>query len=117
MNNRIKKSIELRKLLLENLGQFERLTHEIADNDADKEFRGVKMDFLCEIYKKYDEQQVLNADGDIFYIKSVSSGQYIGQRILWNLELSNELYIITKTPIYDIDGEFEYYKYDVEVAE
>lgn len=121
-DKRLEKSLKLKSLLAENLKQFEELSHEILDNDADKELRGVKIGFLTEIYAKYDELKILNADGDIFFIKDETTDdygikKYIGQRILWNLALSKELYIIKRIPNFDSDNEFDYYEYEIEVVD
>lgn len=97
---------------------YTRLTQIKCDSMA--EWRGVKVDCWRDICHRYNEESLINADGDIFFIhkkdfETYNSKAYFGRRVLWNLKLSEEKYVIFETPIYDIDGEFLYYEYVVEL--
>lgn len=79
-------------------------------------WRGVRMDFWQHICTKYKESDLLNADGDIFFIdEKVDSEYFIGRRVLWNLELSKEQYNIYSYREMDSDGELDYITFEVEL--
>ncbi len=77
--------------------------------------RNTKMSLLKEIYSTYEEKDVLNCYGDIFFVDEKNADFYVGRRILWNLKLSKEKYKITPFIDYDSDG-YEYEAdYDIKV--
>lgn len=94
------------------------LTQRKCETMAD--WRGVKINYWHDICCHYNEEFLLNADGDIFFIEqkdfdTETSKKYICRRVLWNMQISAEKYIVYETPIYDVDGEFEYNEYVVEL--
>lgn len=112
--------LKLRNELEQNIEQFKNIVNDLQKNEHTMYFRGVKIDFLHEIYKHYDEKDILNADGDIFYItekkREDESVIYKGSRILWNMSLSKEDYIIHEYELADSDGNYDYTDYEVELA-
>ena len=65
-------------------------------------------DYIC---NRYEEKNVLNTYGDIFYIQKylvsgLSYSRMICKRILWSLGLSSEYYMIEKTMETDSDGDY-----------
>lgn len=105
--------------------QIESLTTTIQDiyknfNNGDNfEWRNTKMIYWQDICGKYNEDKLLNAYGDIFFIEerdiSSEGERYVGRRILWNLGLSNEKYEIFGERVYDSDGDYEGMDYEVRV--
>lgn len=88
--------------------------------ESNAEWRGVKIEHWHDICCHYNEDLLLNADGDIFFVEkkdfdTYNSRAYIGRRVLWNMQLSTERYMVFETPIYDVDGEFECNEYTVEL--
>ena len=99
---------------LENL---QNLHHEIVDNNIDlmAESRNVKLMFWKEIIKRFKSEDLLNCYGDIFFIEDKTDSAYIGRRVLWNFGLSKETYIIYTTSNFDVDGDYTYTDYEIEV--
>lgn len=78
-------------------------------------WRNTKLSFWREICLKYDEKDLLNCYGDIFFIDDHYGDTYVGRRVLWNLELSKEQYEIRCEDENDSDGEYEWTNYEIEV--
>lgn len=78
-------------------------------------WRNTKLIFWREICLKYDEKDLLNCYGDIFFVDERYGTTCIGRRILWNLELSKEKYEISYEYETDSDGDYEWTEYDIEV--
>lgn len=78
-------------------------------------WRNTKLSFWREICLRYDEKDLLNCYGDIFYIDDHYGDCYVGRRVLWNFELSKEQYEIRCVDEIDSDGEYELTNYDIEV--
>ena len=72
-------------------------------------YKNVKMTYLIDVCSKYPEEKLLNCDGDIFYIEQNDDKTCLGRRVLWNLELSEELYRISEEDF----NEFTSYKIEV----
>lgn len=83
--------------------------------DSEREWRNTKLSFWREICSKYDEHDLLNCYGDIFFIDQRRHDVYIGRRVLWNLGLSKEQYEIYAFIETDDDGEYLYTDYEVKV--
>lgn len=119
--NKIKEFIEISKNLKQKTEEQEQAMRQMARffEVEGMEFRNTNCFFLAKIYEKYPEEKVLNCYGDIFYILERSgSGHntvYIGQRILWNLELSKEKYCIQEEYEFDDDGSVAMIWYDKDV--
>ena len=75
-------------------------------------WRNTKLSFWREICLRYDEKDLLNCYGDIFYIDDHYGDCYVGRRVLWNFELSKEQYEITGV---DEDENGDYYDYEIKV--
>ena len=69
------------------------------------------MTYWIDVCSKYPEEKLLNCDGDIFYIEQKDNKTYLGRRVLWNLELSDELYRISEE---DFD---DFTSYKIEILE
>lgn len=78
-------------------------------------WRNTKLSFWREICLKYEEKDLLNCYGDIFFIDDHYGDTYVGRRVLWNLELSKEQYEISCEDENDSDGEYERTEYEIEV--
>ena len=84
--------------------------------DEDISIRNVKVKYLNDIYAKFGFNEILNCYGDIFFIDSYDhqNRTYIGRRIKWSLELSEEQYLIKSEIISSGDGrEYEYTEYQI----
>lgn len=99
------------------LGDLNKLHFEIMDNNIDlqAESRNVKLLFWKEIIKRFKPEDLLNCYGDIFFIEEKNERSYIGRRVLWNFGLSKETYIIYTTLNSDVDGDYTYTDYEIEV--
>ena len=105
------KRVEKLNKLVENIQEFKNLVQEIQkDSELDGSYGlcYIKKEYLTDIYdhlrKKGLMGEILNADGDIFYIsekREVSDTEidYIGRRVLWNFCLSEEEYEIEQTMV------------------
>lgn len=113
----LKKQAELSNKLAENINEFQKICGELYDarHYNDYESRNVKLLFLKEIYSKYKYDTILNCYGDIFYIVEQKGNSYIGKRVLWNLDLSNENYTIEEDVETDDDGEYNGTYYTINV--
>ena len=49
-----------------------------------------------ELCDKYGKENLLNCDGEIFFIDENWIRTFFGRRVLWNLQLSKEQYVIQK---------------------
>ena len=79
----------------------------------DMTWRNTKIAFWKEICAKYDEQHLLNCYGDIYYV--IKEDDYlVGRRVLWSLELSDELYLIQQEEVLDEDGNVDFIKYIID---
>lgn len=68
-----------------------------------------------EVYKKYGMENIQDVYGDMFYIIGKHDGCTIGRRVLLNLELSEELYLIDNEIICDSDGQYDHTEYYVTI--
>lgn len=80
-------------------------------------YRNVKMSLWQEICKKYKETDIVNCDGDIFFIDEIHAKYFIGRRILWSFELSKEQYKIIPLTDKDDDGIEYVLTYKIELAD
>jgi hypothetical protein len=111
------KNLELFKEMKLAWEKFDKAYLEFWKNEHENEttYKNTKMIFWREICLKYDEKDLLNCYGDIFFIVEKNANYYIGRRILWNLELSEEKYEITAVTEKD-DDDIEYdFSYDIKV--
>lgn len=118
--SQLMESIKLRSQIKQNMEDFSKLVDKLQKTEYEMYFRNVKLDFLQEIYKHYNDKYVLNADGDIFYVTERKQEDkdcivYKGNRILWNMSTSKEQYTIYEYICYDNDGEYDYTDYEVEL--
>ena len=118
--SQLMESIKLRSQIKQNMEDFSKLVGDLQKIEHETYFRNVKLDFLQEIYKHYNDKYVLNADGDIFYVTERKQEDkdcivYKGNRILWNMSTSKEQYTIYEYIYYDNDGEYDYTDYEVEL--
>ena len=120
--NEMKEYIKLMNEFDEKVKDCEKIRQKLMEKNCEtiSEWRNVKIKYWYDICCHYNEEFLLNADGDIFFIEkkdfdTYNSKAYIGRRVLWNMQLSTERYIVFETPIYDVDGEFEYNEYLVEL--
>ena len=92
-----------------------------AEKDlTEGEWRNTKMSYWKDICAKYPEDKLLNCYGDIFYIDEkyadFDMNCYLGRRVLWNLSLSEEQYMITEIIEHDSDGFYDYTDYEIKVV-
>ena len=112
----IKEQINLYKKLQENIIEFSRLQKMIKSNeDFESTWRNTKFSYWKDICLKYDEKNLLNCYGDIFFIDERHENYYIGRRVLWNFELSKEQYYIDEIIDCSADGEYNFTEYKIEV--
>lgn len=114
----MKSQIELYQKLCENVKEFAEIKEklwELEHKATDLSWRNTSMVFWKAICNVYDPKDLLNCYGDIFFILERHGDTYIGQRVLWNLSLSKERYIIEEVKDIDCYGEYnaEYYNIDV----
>lgn len=86
----------------------------------DCNWRNTKMSYWKDICEKYPEEKLLNCYGDIFYIYEKETNwdtYYIGRRVLWNLDLSEEYYEITERIEFDSEGDYADYEIKVVLDE
>ena len=117
-DNEVKQYIELyRKSLLkvEELGELKTQMRKLERSVEDCEWRNVKLGLWKTICSKYDDSDLLNCYGDIFFITEKNGDVYIGQRVLWNLELSKEKYQICETVEYDCEDSYDFTDYEIKV--
>lgn len=116
-NEQINKQIELNKKLLENIKTLEQTMLDISNNlnavKDDVKCRNVLVAFWTKICERYNEDCLLNCDGDVFYIDERQGNKYMCRRVLWSLDLSRERYEIVERIETDIDGEFDYRYYEM----
>lgn len=119
---KVEQLLEKYKLLQENIEQYYNIQSEISNLRGHcPEWRNTKTEYWYDITKKYDEKQLLNCYGDIFYIVKTETidgiTTHTGKRVLWNLKLSRELYHIEEHIEYerDDDGCEEYCWTDYEI--
>lgn len=116
IDKQIKEQINLYKKLQENSLEFERLKNMIKRNkDCEGEWRNTKFSYWKDICLKYDEKNLLNCYGDIFFIDEKYKDYYVGRRVLWNLGLSKEQYYIEPVDDYDADGYYNFTDYEITV--
>jgi hypothetical protein len=85
-----------------------------AQRKSNTLWRGVPMRFWYEICEHYDEDKLLNADGDIIFVdKQIGLSLFIGRRVLWDFSLSKELYEVRKEEFLDDEGYHDYDLYEV----
>lgn len=104
----MEKHAELQAKLMGNIQEFKTIKDQLWELERrakDMTFRNVPVSLLEYIYTKYPQEKVLNCYGDIFLISESHSGTYIGNRILWDLGLSKERYVIEQFDYVDEDGE------------
>lgn len=114
----IKEYIELyRKSLLkvEELGELKVQMRNMERAVEDCEWRNVKLGLWKTICGKYDDSDLLNCYGDIFFITEKEDDYYIGKRVLWNLELSKESYEIHEIVETDSDGNYDFTDYEIKL--
>ena len=114
-NETIKKHIELTNKLQNNIKEFYEITNELSKERY--KLSNVYADFWREILSKYKEEDLFDAHGDIFYVKEKVADVIYGNRVLWNLELSKELYAIVPEVQKNSDGEYDGTEYDITVIE
>ena len=114
---KFKKQAELLCKYEKALKNLQNLHFEIMDNNIDlqAESRNVKLIFWKEIIKRFKPEDLLNCYGDIFFIEEKNESSYIGRRVLWNFGLSKETYIIYTTANTDVDDDYTYTDYEIEV--
>ena len=83
----------------------------------DGSWRNTKMSYWKDICVKYPEEKLLNCYGDIFYVEEHKGNVYVGRRVLWNLELSEEQYRIIEYIEWDSDDSYDGFNYEIEVRE
>ena len=104
----MEKHIELQKKLMNNIQEFKNIKDQLWNLEyqgSDITYRNVPVSLLEYIYTKFPQDKVLNCYGDIFLIEEKHIGTYIGNRILWDLSLSKEKYVIEQFDYVDDDGE------------
>lgn len=113
----IDKQVELYSKMQNCLKELQNIQHEVWENSMakDAEWRNVKLLFWREICQAYKEEDLLNCYGDVFFIEDKTESAYIGRRVLWNLGLSKETYIIYEIKDVDCDGEYTYTDYQIEI--
>lgn len=112
----INKQIELNKELSINIKNLEKTMLEISSNlndVEDRKCRNVLVGFWAKIREKYNEDCLLNCDGDVFYIDERQGNKYMCRRVLWSLDLSREKYEILQEIETDADGEYNYTYYEI----
>ena len=106
--SRLARTIEEMKDIRSKLWELEK--------DYEVQYWGnARVDFWEAICEKYQLKDLLSCYGDIFFILEKGDNWYIGRRILWNLGLSDEKYEITVSTDADVEGNFNYYEYDIKV--
>lgn len=113
----IMKQIELYKKLEKTAKQMADLNTKIWKNQKHEgEWRNTKFEYWRDICLKYNESDLLNCYGDIFFIdKQLNENFYLCRRVLWNLKLSKEQYYVEEINEVDSDGEYDYTDYDISV--
>lgn len=116
----MERQIKLLNLLKNNIEQYESLQQQInKDRIAESTWRNTNLYFWHKITEHYNSEFLLNCYGDIFYIeeKEVDGDdtRYVGRRILWNFNLSQERYEIFETKERYDDGEIDYVNYEINV--
>ena len=113
----IDKQVELYSKMQDCLKELKQIQQEIWEDSVSKdaEWRNIKLFFWREICQVYNEKDLLNCYGDIFFIEDKTKDAYIGRRVLWNLGLSKETYIIYEIKNIDCDGEYCYTDYEIEI--
>lgn len=115
-DEQIKEQVNLYKKLQRNIIEFSELKKMIKSNEyRESEWRNTKFSYWKDICLKYNESDLLNCYGDIFFIDEKHGDYYIGRRVLWNLGLSKEQYYIEPVDDYDIDGNYNYTDYEITV--
>ena len=110
----LKEQVETYKKLLKNLKEFNELQRKLYEyRKENRQFRNVSEDLLNHIYSKYEYNSILNCYGDIFFITIRDVHSYVGRRVLWNLELSEEEYEIEEIVERDSEGAFDSYDYKI----
>lgn len=93
--------------------EFKNIMKEYEIQDRIKDYMWRK---ACEMYS---EKNLLDANGDIFYILEKEEGFYniiyVAKRVLWNFHLSNERYNVVLVRMADNEGNYEYTDYNVQV--
>lgn len=89
--------------------------------EAECEWRNTKMNYWKDICAKYPENKLLNCYGDIFYIDKkeidFDTNYYLGRRVLWNLSLSEERYVIEERIEHDSEGNYDNTDYEIKVVQ
>ena len=80
-------------------------------------YRSVKMSYWNDICEKYNENNLVNCDGDIFFIDETHADYLIGRRVLWSLDLTNEHYKIIPITDKDDDGIEYVLTYKIKLAD
>ena len=114
----MEKHAELQKKLLNNIQEFKNIKDQLWNLEyqgADITYRNVPVSLLEYIYTKFPQDKVLNCYGDIFLIEEKHIETYIGNRILWDLSLSKEKYLIEQCDDISEDGEFLEQDYQVTI--
>ena len=96
--------------------EFEKAYHEFWKTaKSEGSWRNTKLSFWREICLKYDEKDLLNCYGDIFFVDERHGNYCVGRRVLWNLELSKESYEICSEREFEDDGEYAWTNYEINV--
>lgn len=106
----MKTQIELYQKLCANVKEFAEIKEklwELEHKATDLSWRNTSMVFWKAICNVYDPKDLLNCYGDIFFILERHGDTYIGQRVLWNLGLSEEKYIIEQLDLLSEESTFE----------
>lgn len=112
MEDEVKKEVQAYKEMKEAFDALGKAYHKLWREQTrdNKEWRNLKVSYWRDICLKYDENKLLNCNGDVFYIKERFADEYIGRRVLWNFKLSEEKYLITETNTEDyLDYKIEVY--------
>lgn len=99
------------------LAEFKKAFYKVVEEyRPDTKWRGVRDEFWREICKIHNEEKLINAGGDILFIdEKVDNCHWVGRRVLWNLQLSEEQYDIYEEELYDSDGDYDGVAYEVVV--
>ena len=114
----MKTQIELYQKLCANVKEFGEIKDKLWELEykaTDLSWRNTSIVFWKAICNVYDPKDLLNCYGDIFFIMEQHGDTYIGKRVLWNLELSKERYIIEEEKDSDADGEYNGTYYEINV--
>lgn len=124
--------MEISKQDLDDLEFYKSFTKEVSElskkvydlNSKFSQFRALKnkeryLELRSILQEKYGFNKILDiGNDDLFFIEKYEmcgrhEGTYYCRRILINLELSKENYIIDSTVVSDMEGNYEYTDYEI----